>query len=316
VLAPTRELAEQLAGEAQPLVDALELRQALLVGGVSDSAQRQSLDDGVDLVVATPGRLLDLHSRGWLVLDEVRCFAVDEVDQLLDLGFVDDLSTVAAALPPHQTLMVTATLPEATEALAARWLSEPVVVRGEGPVHQRNVVQWVCYVRQADKVALLQHLLGTLDGRVIVFRRTRAAVDLATSRLQSAGIEAVGLHGQRTQAQRSEALAAFVDGTARVLVATDVAARGLHLEGVEAVVHADLCAPDTYVHRTGRAGRLGRDGVAYALCDPGEHGLLAAIESQVGKPLQPRLDHPFHDHGLIPGRPKPKRGRRTKRRRR
>lgn len=319
VVAPTRELAEQLASEAAPLAEALGLRLVVLVGGVPEGAQVEALQAGVDLVVATPGRLLDLWRRGLVRLDAVGCFAVDEVDQLLDMGFVDDLATVAEALPAHQTLMVSATLPEATEQLARRWLTEPVVVRGEGEVHHHEVVQWVLYVRQADKVALLQHLLGELSGRVLVFRRTRAAVELAVTRLAAAGVSVGGLHGQRTQAQRSDALQAFVDGRTRVLVATDVAARGLHIEGVAAVMHADLCDPDTYVHRTGRAGRSGAEGVAYALCDPGEHGLLAAIEARVGRPLQPRLAHPFHDHGLIPAPPNAKRGKgsgRRKRRRR
>jgi ATP-dependent RNA helicase RhlE len=301
VVAPTRELAEQTAALAARLGAARGLRAACLVGGAPDGPQLGALAGGVALVIGTPGRLLDLHARGALDLSAVEHLALDEADRLLDLGFLPDLRRLAALLPPHRTALFSATFPD--PALADALTADPVFVDADEPPALDRIAQHVCYVRKADKHQLLAHLLRDLP-RALVFTRTRAGADQAVALLASRGVAAVALHGDQPQAARSAALAAFRDGAVRFLVATDVAARGLHLPGLGHVVNFDLPQePETYVHRVGRTGRAGATGVAISFCDPTEHGHLRAVEALVGRPLQPRVDHPFHDWDLLPPPP-------------
>jgi len=318
VVAPTRELAEQTARAAAPWAAALGLRVACLVGGVSDAPQREAVAAGVDLLVATPGRLLDLHGRGHVDLDEVAHLVVDEADRLLDLGFLPDLLRLAALLPARrQTALFSATFP--APALAEALLTDAVFLTVDEDSPLPRIDQHVFYVRKEDKHQLLAHVLGELP-RALVFVRTRATADRCVALLAERGRSAVALHGDRTQAQRREALRAFLDASEAVLVATDVAARGLHLPRLHHVVNFDLPSDaDTYVHRIGRTARAGASGTALSFCDPSEHAYLHRIEKAVGRPLQPRVEHPFHDWGLVPGPPSAKRkpkGRKRGRRRR
>ncbi len=312
IVAPTRELAEQTAAVATSLGAVVGLRTALLVGGVPEAEQRAALSAGADLLVATPGRLLDLHDRGHVDLGAVAHLVLDEADRLLDLGFLPDLLRLSALLPPRQTALFSATFPD--EALADALLRDPVRVEvDEAPALDR-IEQHVLFVRKADKHLLLAHVLADLP-RALVFARTREGVDRAVALLASRGLAALPLHGDKTQAARRAALAAFRDGGARFLVATDVAGRGLHLPELRHVVNFDLPSePETYVHRVGRVARGGASGVALSFCDPTEHPYLRAIEALVGKPLQPKLDHPFHDWDLLPP-PRSARGRAKGRRR-
>ncbi len=301
-LAPTRELAEQTASAVAPWAEALGLRVALLVGGVSDGPQREALAAGVDLVVATPGRLLDLHDRGVLPLQQVAHLVVDEADRLLDMGFLPDLRRLATLLPPHQTALFSATFPDPRLAELLLTDAALVDVGAEDPPLDR-IDQHVLYVRKEHKHQLLAHVLGELP-RALVFVRTRAAADRAVELLASRGRAAVGLHGDLPQGQRRAALRAFLDEDEAVLVATDVAARGLHVPRLHHVVNFDLPGEaDTYVHRIGRTARAGAHGVALSFCDPSEHTYLRRIEERVGRPLQPRVDHPFHDWNLLPPPP-------------
>lgn len=308
-ITPTRELAEQTARAATPWAAALDLRVACLVGGVPDGPQQEALHAGVDLVVATPGRLLDLHDRGHLPLDAVRHFVVDEADRLLDMGFLPDLRRLAALLPPHQAALFSATFPD--PQLAEVLLTDAVLLDlsdDDSPLER--IDQHVLYVRKQDKPQLLAHVLADLP-RALVFVRTRAAVDRAMERLDGV----VGLHGEMSQARRRQALRALLDEEASVLVATDVAARGLHIPRLHHVVNMDLPGDaDTYVHRVGRTARAGASGVALSFCDPSEHRYLQQIEAAVGRPLQPRVDHPFHDWDLLPPPPSQRKKRGKKRR--
>lgn len=301
VVAPTRELAEQTAALAARLGAAKGLGTACLVGGVPDGVQLAALAAGAELVVGTPGRLLDLRDRGALELSAVTALVLDEADRLLDLGFLPDLLRLASLLPPHQTALFSATFPD--PSLADALTRDPVFVDADEPPALDRIEQHVCYVRKADKHQLLAHVLRGLPG-ALVFTRTRAGADQAVALLASRGIPAVSLHGDKPQAARTAALAAFREGRALFLVATDVAARGLHVPGLHHVVNFDLPhEPETYVHRVGRTGRAGASGAAISFCDPTEHGYLRAIEALVGRPLQPRVDHPFHDWDLLPPPP-------------
>lgn len=322
VLSPTRELAEQIGASLGRLGAGLSVRHTVLVGGTSEAPQIAALEEGCDVVVATPGRLLDLARRGLLDLGAVSVLVIDEADRLLDLGFWPDLDAIRAMLPAQrQGILLSATMPDAVAGVVAAFLSRPEkVVAEEAAPPLERIEQQVMFVRKADKHQLLAHVLEGRD-RVMVFTRTRSGADRAVELLATRGREAIALHGQKSQAARRAALEAFRAGEAGVLIATDVAARGLHIEGVRCVVSFDLPSePETYIHRIGRTGRMGQPGEAVAMCDPGEYDYLRAIEALCGKPLRPILSHPFHDHDLLPpvgkprksGRPK-QRGRRRRR---
>jgi len=312
-VAPTRELAEQTAAAATPWAQALGLRVVCLVGGVPHQAQQAALAAGADLVVATPGRLLDLHDLGHLTVDTVAHLVVDEADRLLDLGFLPDLRRLASLLAAnHQAALFSATFPDA--ALAEALLTDAVCLDlgAEDPPLAR-IDQHVLYVRKEDKHQLLAHVLDELP-RALVFVRTRAAAARAVELLASRGRAAVALHGDLSQARRRAALRSFLDEEQAVLIATDVAARGLHIPRLHHVVNFDLPSDaDTYVHRVGRTARNGASGVALSFCDPSEHTYLQRIEARCGRPLQPRVAHPFHDWGLVPSHPSSARKRKGKR---
>lgn len=318
VLAPTRELAEQL-GEALGLLSAgLGLRHTTIVGGTSEAPQVAALDDGCDIVVATPGRLLDLCRRGHLDLGGVSSLVLDEADRLLDLGFWPDLSEIRGLLPEQrQSTLLSATMPAAVSGLVAAFLRDPAAVTAAEPAPPLSrIVQQVLYVRKADKHRLLAHVLEGRD-RVMVFIRTRSGADRAVELLASRGRQALALHGQKSQPARRAALDAFRSGAASVLIATDVAARGLHIDGVRCVISFDLPSePETYIHRVGRTGRMGQPGEALAMCDPSEHSYIRAIETLCNRPLRPVLDHPFYSHDLLPPVGKPRKPSRRKGRRR
>jgi len=293
VLAPTRELAMQVAEAVHRYGRELGVRVVPVYGGQPITAQLARLARGVDVVVATPGRAVDHLERGTLRFDEVSMVVLDEADEMLDMGFAEDLDRILSALPrQRQTALFSATIAGPIARLAERHLNDPVRVR----VHREEAhageparVRQVAYVvRRADKLAALGRILDLEDGAAtLVFARTRGEVDDLAEALSGRGRDAAALHGGLAQDQRDRIMGRFRDGALDVLVATDVAARGLDIEKVTHVVNFDVpSSPDTYVHRIGRTGRAGREGVAITLVEPREHRLLRDIESVIGRPLE------------------------------
>ncbi|WP_081536246.1 DEAD/DEAH box helicase [Rhodovulum sp. P5] len=284
VLAPTRELATQIVATLQALSG--DLRISLVVGGKSINVQIKQLARGTDILVATPGRLIDLIDRRAVDLGQTRFLVLDEADQMLDIGFVHALRRIAPLLgKQRQTMMFSATMPKQIAALARDYLSDPVRVEVSPPGRAaEKVAQSVHFVAKDQKQALLIDLLdGHRDDRALVFARTKHGAERLMKQLERAGFAAASIHGNKSQGQRDRALAAFRDGTVRVLVATDVAARGIDIPGVGHVYNFDLPnVPENYVHRIGRTARAGRDGRAVAFCTSDEMGELRAIEKVLG----------------------------------
>ncbi|HEY1301823.1 MAG TPA: DEAD/DEAH box helicase, partial [Stellaceae bacterium] len=282
VLCPTRELASQIAERFCAYGAGLRLSTAVVFGGVAAARQRQQLARGVDVLVATPGRLLDLVDQRALNLSSVQVLVLDEADRMLDLGFIHALKRIVKLLPrQRQTLLFSATMPKAIAALAAEYLADPVqIVVTPAATTVEQVEQSVVFVPSEEKRALLARLLSDpAFERVLVFTRTKHGADRVVRQLGAAGIEATAIHGNKSQPQRERALAAFRTGQARVLVATDIAARGIDVEAVSHVVNFELPnVPEDYVHRIGRTARAGAAGIAIALCSDAERPFLRDIE--------------------------------------
>ena len=290
VLAPTRELAVQVSEAMYKYGRGLGARVLPVYGGTPIGQQLRALSRGVDLVVATPGRAVDLLNRGALRFDDLRTVVLDEADEMLDMGFVEDIEALLSAAPEgRQTVLFSATMPSRTAALARRHLKDPVQVRieraavaaGEAP----KVRQSAFLVPRAHKAAALGRVLDIeAPTAAIVFCRTRDEVDTVTETLNGRGYRAEALHGGMSQDQRDRVMGRLRAQTADLLVATDVAARGLDVEHLTHVINYDVpSAPESYVHRIGRVGRAGREGVAVTLADPREHRMLKTIERVTGQ---------------------------------
>ena len=289
ILAPTRELALQIEGQCRALAGDQPLRVVAILGGVSRSMQVQRMRAGADIVVGTPGRVCDLMSTGELKLNEVSHFVLDEADRMLDLGFIRDIRRIAVALPARrQSALFSATMPAEVAKLAETLLRNPVRVdvalSAPAPL---PIEQHVHFVEPAGKRTLLSRLLGDPAlSRVIVFTRTKRAADKVADSLDADGIRVSTLHGNKSQPARQKALEQFRGGRARVLVATDIAARGIDVTGISHVINFDLPAQaEDYVHRIGRTARAGARGVAISFCDATEQGTLRAIERLTGTPI-------------------------------
>jgi len=307
VLAPTRELAGQIAETLRAYVQGTPMKVALVVGGQSLSAQSKRLERGVDLLVATPGRLIDLLDRGAVTLSKTRFLVLDEADQMLDLGFIHALRKIAALLPEtRQTMLFSATMPKQMNELAASYLTDPVRVQVNPPGKAADkIAQSVHFIAKAEKPALLIELLdGHRDDLALVFARTKHGAERLMKQLDRAGFAAASIHGNKSQGQRERALRAFRNAEARVLVATDVAARGLDIPAVRHVYNFDLPnVAENYVHRIGRTARAGRDGAAVAFCAPDEMGELRAIEKAMKGEIPVASGRPWE----APETPAPKR---------
>jgi ATP-dependent RNA helicase RhlE len=282
VLAPTRELASQIAASAQAYGKFMHLSVGVIFGGVPNSKSVRTVARGLDVLVATPGRLLDLIDQRALSLRELEILVLDEADQMLDLGFIHALKRIVSLVPPkRQTLFFSATMPKAIKELADKYLSNPaeVSVTPAATTVQR-IDQSVTMVNQAEKTALLAMILKSEPvERVLVFSRTKHGADKIVRMLESAGIPSAAIHGNKSQANRERAISAFKSGEVPVLIATDIAARGIDIPGVSHVVNYDLPdVPEQYVHRIGRTARAGADGIAFAFCSPEERGNLRDIE--------------------------------------
>jgi ATP-dependent RNA helicase RhlE len=295
ILAPTRELANQIVENLQGLT--ADLRITLVVGGKSIGAQAAKLARGTDILVATPGRLIDLLNRRAVELRQTRFLVLDEADQMLDIGFIHDLRRIAAMLgTERQTMMFSATMPKAMAELSREYLNDPVRVEVSPPgAVADKVAHSVHFVAKEQKQELLIELLGGhRDDRALVFSRTKHGAERLMKRLESAGFAATSIHGNKSQGQRDRAIAAFKAGTVRVLVATDVAARGIDIPGVGHVYNYDLPnVPENYIHRIGRTARAGRTGRAVAFCAADEVSELKAIEKVLGTCVEVAGGHPW-----------------------
>ncbi len=296
ILAPTRELAIQIGDSFRVYGKHLRLRYALVYGGVGQASQVQSLKQGVHVLVATPGRLLDLMDQGYVDLAQLDVFVLDEADRMLDMGFMPSLKRIIAALPrERQSLFFSATLPPNIVELAEELLTDPVSVNvtpKSSSVSRIN--QQVLFLARSEKQEVLRQLLS-LDEvqRAIVFTRTKRGANMVADRLNRNRIPAAAIHGNKSQNARQRALESFRDQSVRVLVATDVAARGIDIDGITHVVNFDMpVEPESYVHRIGRTGRAGATGVALSFCTNDEFEELLAIERLIARPLAAPQDRP------------------------
>ena len=282
VLAPTRELAAQIAASAEAYGRFMRLSVGVIYGGVPNQKSVRTVARGLDVLVATPGRLLDLIDQRVLSLRELEILVLDEADQMLDLGFIHALKRIVALVPPkRQTLFFSATMPRAIKELADRYLTNPAEVSVTPTATTVDRIdQAVIMVNQAEKTALLAHYLQAKPvERALVFSRTKHGADKIVRMLEAAGIASAAIHGNKSQAQRERAIAAFKSGDVAVLIATDIAARGIDIPGVSHVFNFDLPeVPEQYVHRIGRTARAGAEGTTIAFCSPDERGSLRDIE--------------------------------------
>ena len=297
ILTPTRELAIQIEESFLAYGKHLPLRCAVIFGGVGQNPQVEALGRGVDILVATPGRLMDLYQQGFVKLDQLEIFVLDEADRMLDMGFIHDVKKILKWLPrKKQTMLFSATMPPEIAELVNSLLHDPVRVAVD-PVSSpvEAIEQSVYFVDKNNKTKLLSHLIRELDVKnALVFTRTKHGANKVAKDLAKAGITAAAIHGNKSQTARQQALADFKAGKIQCLVATDIAARGLDIEELSHVFNYNLPeVPETYVHRIGRTGRAGREGVAVAFCDFGEKPLLKDIEKLMGRTVPVVEDHPY-----------------------
>ncbi|MBN2400246.1 MAG: DEAD/DEAH box helicase [Candidatus Aminicenantes bacterium] len=298
ILAPTRELAAQIGASASTYGRHLRRSHAVIFGGVSQLAQVKALNRGLDILVATPGRLLDLMQQGHVQLDSIEIFVLDEADRMLDMGFFPDIKKVIAKLPlQRQSLFFSATMEPPVVALARSLVHDAVhvTIAHEAPAVER-IVQRVLFVDKNDKDALLTSLLADSRWeRVIVFTQMKHMANKVVRKLSGAGITAAAIHGNKSQGARTEALASFKDGRVRVLVATDIAARGLDVDGISHVINYDLpVEPEVYIHRIGRTARAGAGGDAVSFCSSSERDFLCSIEKLIRAEVPVDRTHKFH----------------------
>lgn len=297
ILSPTRELAAQIDDSFRAYGRNTRLKSTVIFGGVGQNPQVQALRRGTDILVATPGRLLDLMNQGEIRLDSLDVFVLDEADRMLDMGFIHDVRRVIKALPRNrQTLLFSATMPDAIQKLASDILVDPVYVEATPQATTaEKITQSVYFVGKKDKRALLEHLLDDQNiSRVLVFTRTKHGANRLSEQLDRAKIRAEAIHGNKSQTARERALRNFKSGKTRVLVATDIAARGIDVDDVTHVINYDLPnEPESYVHRIGRTARAGAEGIAFSFCAGDERKYLRDIEKLIRLRVNVVTDHPF-----------------------
>ena len=292
ILAPTRELAIQISESFSDYSKGLKLKHTVIYGGVSQNPQTEILRKGVDILIATPGRLLDLMNQGFIKLTGIEIFILDEADRMLDMGFAPDIKRIIAKLPvKRQTGFFTATVPNEIKALADSLLRNPVKVN-VAPVSApaEMVNQSVYYVEKADKKALLQQIFDSEEiETALIFTRTKHGADKVSRDLNKLGIPAVAIHGNKSQSARQKALQGFKDRSIKVLVATDIASRGIDVDKLSHVINFELPeVPETYVHRIGRTARAGESGTAISFCASEERGSLKDINKLLPKSIEVR----------------------------
>ena len=298
VLAPTRELVSQIADGFESFGRHLNPNVTTIFGGVSQFHQVNALKAGVDIIVAAPGRLLDLIGQGLCDLSQLEALVLDEADQMLDMGFAKPIERIVATLPKDRhTLLFSATMPKSIASLAESLLRDPAKVEIAPPsTTVDRIEQSVMFVDAPDKKAALLALLRTPGiGQAVVFTLQKNIANEVCTFITDAGIAAEALHGNKSQGQRERALDAFRTGSVQVLVATDIAARGIDVDTVTHVFNHDLPSlPESYVHRIGRTGRAGRSGFAITLCDAEQRAWLRDVEREIGRALTVQADHPWH----------------------
>lgn len=298
ILTPTRELAIQIEESFKAYGSELRLRHLVIFGGVNQNPQTSALQRGIDILVATPGRLLDLMSQGYINLKDIELFVLDEADRMLDMGFVHDVKRIITKLPvKRQTLFFSATMPKEIQGLANAILTNPVKVEvTPASTTAETIEQSLYYVEKNNKRLLLAEILKDRSiETALVFTRTKHGADKVVKDLVRLGIKAEAIHGNKSQNARQRALSNFKDRTTRILVATDIAARGIDVDELTHVINYELPnIPETYVHRIGRTGRAGLSGIAFSFCEAEELPFLKDIQKLIGKEIPTEKNHSFH----------------------
>src|SRR5450759_4346613 len=302
ILTPTRELCVQVEESFRKYARHGEISVVAVYGGVPLDPQERRLREGVDVVVATPGRLIDHLERQNVVFDDLEVLVLDEADRMLDMGFAPQINKIVVQVPAYrQTLLFSATMPPEVEALARKYLRKPIVVQvGVRSAPASTVTHAVYPVPREKKNALLVELLtGSVHDSVLIFSRTKHGADRIVRDLEKAGVTATAMHADKSQSQRTKALQDFKDGTISVLVATDIAQRGLDISGITHVINYDVPQQaEDYVHSSGRTGRAAKEGHAYTFMSPDEIGMVRTIERMIGQPI-PRISVPGFDFGTV-----------------
>jgi ATP-dependent RNA helicase RhlE len=297
IISPTRELAEQINEQISLFAKHTNITSTVVYGGIKIEPQISQLRKGIDILVATPGRLLDLYKQEEVNLDDVYNFVIDEADMMLDMGFIDDVQKIEKLCPStKQISLFSATMPLLIEGLAKMILKEPEVISlVTRSKTVKNIAQALYYVPKAKKMELCLHLLrNTIKGNIIIFRRTKFGVDKLEQTLLKNNFLVATIHGDKSQAKRQEALNQLKDGSVNILVATDVASRGIDVENLDAVINFDLPnVPETYIHRIGRTGRAGEKGATYTFCSADERDYVQAIQKYTHETMPIIDDHPF-----------------------
>lgn len=297
VVSPTRELALQIEEDFKAYGKYTNLRTAVVFGGVSIEPQIERLKKGVDILVATPGRLLDLCKQGFVNLSSVETFVLDEADLMLDMGFIDDIRKIEKLCPSEkQNLLFSATMPHKVTELAKGILSSPVKVElAPTSSTAKGIHQLLYYTPKSKKIELCLHLLrNTIKGNILIFRRTKYGVDKLEKTLNKNNYKVASLHGDKTQIERQEALQRFKNKEVNILIATDVASRGIDINNLDAVINFDIPnIPETYVHRIGRTGRAGLTGLAYSFCSADEKDYIISIQKLINQQITVEEEHPY-----------------------
>lgn len=297
VVSPTRELAIQINENFNRYSKFTNLKSAVIFGGASIEPQKEIIKRGIDILIATPGRLLDLHKQDIINLDYIETLVLDEADLMLDMGFIDDVRKIERLCPSNkQTLLFSATMPHKVVDLAQTILNNPEKVE-VSPTSSttKTVSQILYYTPKPQKIELCLHLLrSTINGNILIFRRTKYGVDKLEKSLLNNGYKVVSIHGDKAQSERQDAMNDFKRGQANILIATDVASRGIDIKELDAVINFDMPnVPETYVHRIGRTGRAGSKGTAYSLCSADEKTYVTAIQKTIDKIIPIEDEHPF-----------------------
>ena len=297
IITPTRELAIQIDENITAYGKYTNIKNVVIFGGVKQGPQTNALKNGVDVLIATPGRLLDLMNQGFISLKSIRYFVLDEADRMLDMGFIHDVKKIIAKLPQErQSLFFSATMPNSILSLANRILKNPQKIAAHQISTAANTIrQFIFYTNKNTKKDLLLHILKTKEiSNILIFSRTKHGSDRIVRNLKKKNINALAIHGNKSQNQRQKALKEFKNNNIKVLVATDIAARGIDIDDLKFVLNYDIPnEPETYVHRIGRCGRLGKRGVSISLCEPEENMYIKNIEKLIKQKIEVIQDTPF-----------------------
>jgi len=297
IVTPTRELAIQIDENIKAYSKHTKVRHTVIFGGVKQGSQVQKLQRGVHILTATPGRLLDLESQGYIDFSTIKMFVLDEADRMLDMGFINDIRKLLKLLPKErQSLFFSATMPDNIVQLSRKILKDPVKVEVAAVSSTADTIrQYLYYTNKPDKKKLLLHILTDRDiDQVLLFSRTKHGADRIVRDLKRKNIKTAAIHGDKAQNQRQKALRQFKAGELRVLVATDIAARGIDINKLRYVINYDIPnVPETYVHRIGRSGRAGEEGVSISICEPEENAYIRGVERLIKQKIEVIKDNPY-----------------------